>query len=476
VLGPFGILAVALFALLAGGVVGWLVWGRLATELSDIRAKREQAEAELASGRALLAATEERARQAELLRPMLSEVTAERDAALRDLAAVKAAMVERDAAHQVQLAQLTAAREELSAKFSEVGGQLLETAQRQFLERADARFRQSEEKSGQELKALLAPVNERLYKYEQQVSAIEQSRQEAYGNLTGLIEAMRSGQEAVRGEAARLVNALRAAPKARGRWGEQQLRNVLESCGLSHHADFMTEVSVTAEDGRLRPDVVIRIPGGRTLVVDAKVSLNAYQDAYDAIDEGARAAGLVAHATAIRAHVQGLAAREYQKQFGDGLDYVVMFVPGEHFLTAALEQDGALWDYAFERRVLLATPTNLIAIARTIAAVWRQEDLAREAKEIGKLGKEMHERLAKVVDELRKVGGGLTTAVRSYNQFVASFDSRLMPTARKFAALNIDTGGKDLPDELDTVELLPRYDDNEADQGTADLIEAAAAE
>jgi DNA recombination protein RmuC len=195
-------------------------------------------------------------------------------------------------------------------------------------------------------------------------------------------------------------------------------------------------------------------------VIDAKVSLNAYQDAFGAVDEMERAAHLAAHAAAIRAHVNTLGAKAYWTQFQDAPDYVVMFIPGEHFLTAALEQDATLWDYAFDKKVLLATPTNLIAIARTVAAVWRQEKLAKEARQIGELGKELYERLAKAADDLRKVGSGLSTAVNNYNSFVSSFEGRSLVTARKFRDLNIEPAKRDI-EVLQPVEALPRYAEGE---------------
>ena len=398
------------------------------------------------------------------LRLQLDEVVKERDAnrdAATRLAAVEAAQSEREKGFEARIKELIEAKQALSAQFAEISNKLLAEAQESFLKRADQRFRQSEENSGQTLKALLQPVHDRLERYETTVQKVEAERRDAFGLLSGQIDAMRTGTERVSAEAAKLVNALRNAPKARGRWGEQQLRNVLESCGLSEHCDFATEVSVRdGEGGRLRPDVVIRVPGGQSLVIDAKVSLNDYQDAFGAVDEGDRATHLTAHAAAIRAHVNTLGAKAYWSQFDDAPDYVVMFIPGEHFLTAALEQDPSLWDYAFDKKVLLATPTNLIAIARTVAAVWRQEKLAKEARQIGELGKELYERLAKAADDLRKVGSGLSTAVNNYNSFVSSFETRSLVTARKFRELNIEPGRREI-DVLTPVEALPRYADEE---------------
>jgi len=418
-------------------------------------------------------------RTVDTLRLQLDEVVKERDAnrdAVTKLAALEASQSEREKGFEARIQELVEAKEALSTQFAEISNKLLAEAQETFLKRADDRFRQSEESAGKNLKALLQPVHERLERYETTVQKVEAERRDAFGMLSGQIEAMRTGTERVSAEAAKLVNALRNAPKARGRWGEQQLRNVLETCGLSEHCDFATEVSVAdGEGGRLRPDVVVRVPGGQSLVIDAKVSLNEYQDAFGAIDEAARETHLTAHASAIRAHVNTLGAKAYWAQFEDAPDYVVMFIPGEHFLTAALEQDPSLWDYAFDKKVLLATPTNLIAIARTVAAVWRQERLAKEARQIGELGKELYERLAKAADDLRKVGSGLSTAVNNYNSFVASFETRSLVTARKFRELNIEPGRRDI-DVLSPVEALPRYADEELSLSDNDEPPQIAAE
>ena len=458
----FSILAIV--ALIAGLIAGWFLCNR---SIGPLRGERDRARAECEGWRDKFneaavghaAEAEKGRRLAEIEAQLVSE--REANAALQaSLAALRSAQEERERAFEARLVELKEAKDALSAQFAMVGDKLLEAAQKKFLERADDRFRQSEENAGNNLKALLQPVHDRLQRYEDSVTKVEEDRRKDFGVLTGQIEAMRSGTERVSAEAAKLVNALRNAPKARGRWGEQQLRNVLECCGLAEHCDFATEVSINSDEGRLRPDVVVRVPGGQSLVIDAKVSLNAYQDAFGSVDEIERGAYLAAHAAAIRAHVNVLGAKAYWSQFDDAPDYVVMFIPGEHFLTAALEQDPTLWDFAFDKKVLLATPTNLIAIARTVAAVWRQEKLAKEARQIGELGKELYERLAKAADDLRKVGSGLSSAVNNYNSFVASFESRSLVTARKFRELNIEPGKREI-EVLQPVELLPRYAEDE---------------
>ena len=426
---PLTVVVVVVLALLLGLALGWTMGGRSAQTGGETAVQ---------------------------LRSMLDAVVGERDGAKDRLARLETSLQERERSFEEQLRALGEAKEMLSAQFGEIGQKLLGEAQAAFLQRADERFNQAGDKNEERLKILLAPVGDRLKAYEEQVGKIEKDRSEAYGTLTSLIDQMRTGQERVSTETAKLVSSLRNAPKARGRWGEQQLKNVLESCGLSEHVDFVTEASVNTEDGRLRPDAIVKVPGGRSLVIDAKVSLNDYQDAFNSVDETSRDVSLARHCASMKNHIDGLSRKAYWDQFDEAPDYVIMFVPGEHFLAAALEHEPHLWDFAFEKRVLLATPTNLVAIARTVAGVWRQEGLAREAKQIGQLGKEMYDRIAVAAQHLKSVGSGLNSAVNNYNKFVGSFERNVMSTGRKFAELNIETGSREL-EEMSPVEALPRY-------------------
>jgi len=495
---------IVIVALLCGVALGWFL-GQRGT--AAIQSERDAREADFKRAIVDLASAEERARAAFGLREELAEVRAElsemredrdrvrlentalkthaasfehrlserlaeeearlkmahdaheaRERALRE--AFQAREQTSTETYEARIAGLLHAKDLLATQFAEVSNKLLTEAQENFLKRADERFRQSEETAGQNLKSMLQPVSDRLLRYEETVTKVEAERLSAFDQLKGQLEGLRVGQEKVSTEAAKLVNSLRNAPKSRGRWGEQQLKNVLETCGLSEHTDFQTEVSIAGGDegGRLRPDAIVKVPGGRSLVIDAKVSLNAYQDAFGAVDEAERKRGLDLHAASMRAHVNGLGNKSYWSQFPDAPDYVIMFVPGEHFLSAALEHDPTLWDFAFDKRVLLATPTNLIAIARTVSAVWRQEKLAADARRIGELGKEMHDRLAVAAEHMRVVGSGLGSAVNRYNDFVGSFERNVLSTGRKFRDLNIESTAKEIP-SLQPVEALARYGD-----------------
>ncbi len=462
------LIIVALLAIVAGLVIGWLVASRragaLASDLAVARTRvadadlvrqardavereRNEAMQHLATLRAEAASQvnvhRDAVDQLARARDLIERTEADRQQTHRELAGLRSKLDADEKAHQATLKELRDAREAMQAGFDAAAAKALETAQTQFLERAHQRFTESEALQGQKLSALLQPVNDRLQRYEEGVASVERERRDAFGDLKGQIEQMRLGQEKVSSEAAKLVNSLRNAPKSRGRWGEQQLKNVLETCGLAEHTDFDLEVSVSdGVGGRIRPDAIVRVPGGKALVIDAKVSLNAYQDAFGAVDETERLVGLRAHADSMRAHVNGLGNKSYWNQFADAPDYVIMFVPGEHFLSAALEHDPTLWDFAFDKRVLLATPTNLIAIARTVAAVWRQEKLAGEARAIAELGKELYARLCVMGGHVSKLGKNLDTAIVAYNAFVGSMDSSVLTSAKRFEALNIDTGAK----------------------------------
>ena len=245
-------------------------------------------------------------------------------AAVNDLAALKAAQEEREKAFQQQIEALKDAKESLSAQFHEIASKLLGDARKTFLEQAGEKFTQA-----------VSPVEVLLKTYQEKLQTIEKERVDHYAGLREAVDLVRTGQGQVRDETRHLVNALRASPKARGRWGEQSLKNVLEQAGLTEHVDFQTEVSVDTDDGRLRPDVIVQLPGGRKLVIDAKCSLNAYLDACEEVDDEKRDACFRAHVASMRTHAQQLGSKAYWAQFGDAADYVIMYIPGEHFLAAA---------------------------------------------------------------------------------------------------------------------------------------------
>ena len=425
-----GLIVVALMALGVGGLIGWLIGTRGGEQ-----------------GRAT----------AESLRMQLDGVVKERDEARDQIGPLNAelARLRAESEHFDQrMKDLAANRDALVTQFREIGDQLLEKAHKDFLARAGERFSEADKASQAKLQNLLQPVEATLKRYEEGLQRVEKERVDHYAGLREAVELVRAGQGQVRDETRNLVNALRSSPKARGRWGEQSLRNVLVQAGLTEGIDFHMEVSVNAEEGRLRPDVIVNLPSDRKLVIDAKCSLNAYLEACEEVDDDKRDACFRAHVASIRNHAQQLGSKSYWAQFGDAADYVIMYIPGEHFLTAALDQDPALWEWAFERRVLLATPTNLVAIARTVASVWRQEKLNEAAEEIASLGKELHSRLATMAQHMERVGKNLSTANVAYNQMVGSFESQVFTQARRFEALGAGSA-KELP-EPPMVEAAPR--------------------
>ena len=462
----FSVVLLLLVAAVVGVLLGWFLGSRAAAEA---RAERDAREVAYKQAIAELAVASERIHDMRELRETLEEVTRERDAARLDLAELRA----KAGAFEERLAEFKAAKDAMTAQFRETASQMLGEAQKTFLDRADQRFAEAGTTHEAKIKALLGPVETTLKRYEEGLEKVERQRIDSYADLRRTVEEVKAGQGQVREETAKLVNALRSSPKARGRWGEQSLRNVLEQAGLSSFADYQAEVVVSGDDGTLRPDVIVRLPGGRKLVIDAKCSLNAFLDASDATDDAARASGLRAHAASVRTHAQQLGSKSYWDKFGDAADYVIMYIPGEHFLFAALEQDPQLWEWAIERRVLLATPTNLVAIARTVANIWRQETLIEDARKVDALGKELHERLAVAATHLKRVGGGLNSAVENYNKFVSSFEGRVLVSARRFRDLSVGTGAKEI-DGVETVDALARP--TAGDVALLPVAEAAEAE
>lgn len=468
-----------LVALLVGLAVGWLLRGRalapLIAEKADLAGRLDTANAQRNGAISELAVEKERVVQAATaaqrleaaeatLAQRLDTVQAEREEARRHLAALQSDTQARAEAFEAQIAALKDAKEQLSAQFSEIGGKLLDHAKADFLTRADQRFAQASEKSEAQLKTLLSPVETTLKRYEEGLQRVEKDRVGSYAELREAVQQVHLGQGQVREETAKLVNALRAAPKTRGRWGEQQFKNLIEAAGLSPFVDFQEEVSVDGEDGRLRPDFIINLPGEQQMVVDVKCSLVAYLNAVDQVDPALRDTHMLDHARAMRTHADTLGRKAYWEQFDKAPDFVIMYVPGDNFVTAALEADMELWERAAKNRVIICGPATFLPLARTLAGHWRQAKMQDEARQVGQLGKELYERLAVAATHLKRLGSGLNSAVTNYNSFVGSFDTRVLSTGRKFRDLAIETGGKEI-EEVQPLDLLAR--DSQAEEARA---------
>ena len=402
---------------------------------------------------------------ADSLRLQLDGVREERDVHARsietlrrehgDLAARHAAMVasqeERDRSHQQQL-------DGLESKFAEVGGKLLESAQTQFLARADARFHQAGQQHEEKLKTLLQPVETTLKRYEDGLQRVEKEREGAYRELHQVVTQLSLGNDTVRRETQRLANVMGSSPKARGRWGEEQLKTILESAGLAQNIDFSLQESVKDGEKQLQPDCIINLPGERCIVVDVKCPLVAFDKAFDEENEELRQGYLKQHAAALRTYANDLGKKGYWKQFDRSPDFVIMFIPGEHFLSAAAERAPKMIEEAFKNGVIIASTINMLALAKIMAGMWRQETLATQAKEIAALGKELHARLQTMGSHVFSLGRNLRLATESYNQFVGSLDRNVLTQAKRFEELKVAVGNKAIVD-LPLVEFTPKISD-----------------
>ena len=378
----------------------------------------------------------------------------------RQIAEISTTLEQERKSAQEKLAILEEATEKLKATFEALSSEALKTNNRAFLELAktqlDAYQKEAKldlEKRQEGVAHLLGPIKESFQKFDKKIEDLEKGRTQDYGGITEHLKTLVETQQNLRAETGKLVNALRR-PQARGRWGEIQLRNVIELAGMSDHCDFEEQVSTDAEEGgRLRPDLVVNLPGGKKIVIDSKVSLDAFMNAIETEDEDRRREFLENHARQVRTHIGQLSKKEYWKQFDFTPDFVVLFLPGEVYFSAALTAEASLIEEAARNRVVLASPTTLIALLKAVAFGWQQEKVAENAREIARLGKELHDRIRIMGEHFNRVGENLGRATEAYNKSLRSLETRVLVSARRFQELNIGAD-KEVPSLL-PVEIEP---------------------
>jgi DNA recombination protein RmuC len=451
------VLAVLLVGLAFGAAAAWA--------LASVRARADAAEAAQAATAGTVTlradAAAARAERAGLLE-RLDDLGAQHEQACTRLrraeseaaSATAALHAERDAA--IAREQLLARSEaQLTQAFRALSADALAANNQQFVTLAEGRIKEAAAALAGDaavrdkaIGALLDPMSSALQRVEGQLRDVERERQTAYLGLRQQVDAMRASSEQLQYETKSLVNALRA-PQVRGRWGELQLERVVQLAGMVEHCDFSTQVTAAGDDGAVRPDMVVHLSGGKSVVVDAKVPFAAYLEAVESRDPDTHAERLTAHARQLRAHVDALSAKAYWEAFQPAPEFVVLFVPGDPFLEAALQADPSLLEYAFARNVVISTPTTLIALLRTVAYGWRQEALARNAAAVHQLGKELHARLATMGTHVAKLGRSLDGAVDSYNKTVSSLEARVLVTARRLTELKVADDELAAPAQVD---------------------------
>ncbi len=437
-------------ALIAGWWVTVRVHSHTQAQLLESRERAQRADT-------VAATLHERVEQQESELGQLREALTESQAG-RTRAETRMEALSRSVEDQQSL--LTRARQELHESFESLSGQALKQNNEAFLNLARTSFETLQAEARGELSQrhqaigeLVKPLEESLQRYREQLQQAELARQREYGGLDQQLKFMAESHQRLQHETSNLVKALRA-PAVRGRWGEMTLRRVAELAGMVMHCDFAEQDSVGTAEGLLRPDMVVYLPGDRQIVVDAKTVLAAYLDAYEAQNDQQRQAHLRRHADQVRARMDALSVKAYWAQYRQAPEFVVLFLPGEQFLGAALEQDPSLIEDGFARGVVLATPATLMALLRAVAYGWKQEQLTEHAEQAGRLGKDLYERVAVLTDHLNDIGQALRNSVGAYNKAVGSLESRVLPAARKFKELGISSE-KDIA-LLEAAEVEPR--------------------
>ena len=350
--------------------------------------------------------------------------------------------------NQEKIQSLEKSRLQLSETFSALSSQALKNNNEHFLKLASENLKQFQsqavnefDKKEKAIENLLNPIKETLSKTEQQIHNIEKERKESYGALHKHLETMAHTQSSLQDETRKLVNALRR-PEVRGQWGEMTLKRLAELAGMVEHCDFFEQEQVHTDEGALRPDMIVRMPDGREIVVDVKTPLDAYISAIEAVEDSERQIHLKRHTQNVKQRINELADKAYWDQFKNAPDFVVLFIPGDQFLSAALDQEPAILENALARQVILATPTSFVALLRAVGYGWRQEQLAENAEHIKTVGEELFGRLQTFTEHLQKLGKSLDNGMKHYNSAVGSFDSRVLPSARKFNEMGISADKK----------------------------------
>jgi len=383
-----------------------------------------------------------------------------RNRLLAELGHAEANLKNQEALQEERETAFELANARLKEAFAEISSRSLRDNSDTFLKLAEQNLGTHQEKAKRELserekavEELVKPIRDALVDSRKQISELEKSRSEAYGSIRSQLEAMQLSQKSLTQETQNLVKALRR-PEVRGQWGEITLRRLVELAGMVEHCDFVEQVHVVGDDKIIRPDMIVNMPDQRQLVVDVKTPLDAYLSAAEAADDAQRKLGLERHAKNVRAHIRLLSSKAYWKQFEESPEFVILFIPGDQFLSAALAEEPDLIEYALSEQIILATPTSFVALLKAVAYGWRQLALADNAKEIRVLAEDLYGRLGTFVTHMNRVGRQLASSVENYNKAVGSLERKVLPGARKFTELGVHSN-KEI-EKLESLEPVPR--------------------